>query len=98
MSTTSICVRMDTKLKHDFERFCNDVGMPMSTAINVFAQQTVYEHKIPFTIGTHTPQPNDETRKALTEVQLMKSDPSLGKAYSNLEELKKSLLNDEISN
>ena len=36
MAQTTICIRIDDKLKKDFEKFCDSVGMSMSTGINIF--------------------------------------------------------------
>jgi len=37
MAQTNINIRMDTQLKKQFEEFCSNVGLTMSTAFNVFA-------------------------------------------------------------
>ena len=47
-------VRMQSELKEQFDRTCKDMGMTMSTAINIFATTVVREHKIPFEISTGT--------------------------------------------
>lgn len=46
----TISLRMDADLKKQFEEFCEDVGMTMTTAITIFAKKTVRENKIPFEI------------------------------------------------
>ena len=45
MANTSINVRMDADLKRQFEAFCADIGMTMTTAINVFAKKAVISGK-----------------------------------------------------
>ena len=50
MSQATFSVRMDDSLKSQFETLCNDFGMNMSTAINVFARAVVRERRIPFDI------------------------------------------------
>ena len=37
MANTNINIRMDADLKRQFEAFCADMGMTMTTAFNVFA-------------------------------------------------------------
>ena len=37
MANTNINIRMDTDLKKQFEAFCADMGMTMTTAFNIFA-------------------------------------------------------------
>lgn len=62
--TTNINIRMDAELKRQFERFCTDVGMTMTTAINVFAKKTVRENRIPFEISGDM-EPNEVTYAAM---------------------------------
>ena len=39
MAQTNINIRMDAELKRQFEEFCADVGMSMTTAFTVFAKK-----------------------------------------------------------
>ena len=50
MANTNINIRMDTDLKKQFEAFCADMGMTMTTAFNIFVRQTLRQGKIPFEI------------------------------------------------
>jgi len=50
MAQTNINIRMDKQLKDQFETFCNNVGLTMSTAFNVFAKTSIRMQKIPFEI------------------------------------------------
>ena len=50
MAQTNINIRMDEELKKQFDKFCSDVGMTMTTAICVFAKMAVKEQRIPFEI------------------------------------------------
>lgn len=50
MSQTNVNIRMDEELKKQFDKFCNDIGMSMTTAICVFAKKAVKEQRIPFEI------------------------------------------------
>ena len=51
MGQATFSVRMDDKLKTEFENLCNSFGMNMTTAINVFARAVVKERRIPFEIS-----------------------------------------------
>ena len=82
MANTNINIRMDSELKKQFESFCADMGMTMTTAFNLFAKKTVREYRIPFEIGAEIP--NEETKEAMEEVRRMKADPSIGKAYTDV--------------
>ena len=54
MGQTSINIRMDEDLKKQFEAFCSDVGMTMTTAVCVFAKTVVRERRIPFEISAES--------------------------------------------
>lgn len=86
MQTTNINIRMDSKLKKDFEEFCQDVGMSMSTAFTLFAKRTVRDNQIPFEISREIP--NAETRAAMEDVE---NGRNLSKPYTNLDELMEDL-------
>lgn len=90
MASTNINIRMDAELKRQFEAFCSDMGMSMTTAFNVFARKAVRENRIPFEISGD--MPNAETIEALREVQRMKQDPSLGKTYTDVDAMMEELL------
>lgn len=92
MANTSVNIRMDSELKRQFEVFCADMGMTMTTAFNIFAKKAVREYRIPFEIGGE--KPNAETAEALQEVRRMKADPTLGKVYSDVDDMMKELLSD----
>lgn len=50
MAQTNINIRMDEELKNQFDKFCSDVGLTMTTAICIFVKKAVKEQKIPFEI------------------------------------------------
>lgn len=85
MATTNINIRMDADLKRQFEAFCTDMGMTMTTAFTVFAKKAVREYRIPFEISGNVP--NEETMEAIQEVKRMKADPDLGKTYSDVDQM-----------
>lgn len=55
MAQTSVSIRMDADLKRQFDEFCNDIGMSMTTAFCVFAKKAVRERRIPFEITASDP-------------------------------------------
>ena len=52
MAQTNINIRIDEELKKQFDKFCSDVGMTMTTAFCIFAKKAVKEQRIPFEIST----------------------------------------------
>jgi len=51
MAQTSINIRIDKKLKKDFESVCNEIGLSMSAAFNVFAKTVAVKKEIPFKLA-----------------------------------------------
>lgn len=90
MAQTNINIRMDENLKKDFDTLCGDLGLTMTVAFNVFAKTMVRQQRIPFEISMDVP--NAETAAALREVEEMKKNPSLGKAYTDVDQMMKELL------
>lgn len=84
MASTNINIRMDADLKRQFEAFCSDMGMTMTTAFNIFARKAVREYRIPFEIGGEVP--NAETIAAIEEVKKLKNDPNK-KTYRSFAEI-----------
>jgi len=50
MADSTVSTRIDEETKKRFEEFCDDVGLNVSVAINVFIRATLKEQKIPFPI------------------------------------------------
>lgn len=65
MANTNINIRMDADLKRQFEAFCADMGMTMTTAFNVFARKAVREYRIPLKSAAmcRTLKPLKQSRK-----------------------------------
>ena len=52
MNQSTLSVRVDSEDKKYFEIFCNNTGMNVSTAINMFIKTVLREQRIPFEIKT----------------------------------------------
>ena len=90
MANININIRMDSDLKQQFEAFCNDVGMTMTTAFTVFAKKAVREYRIPFEIGAEVP--NADTKKAIEDAR---KGIGMSKAFNSLSELMEDLNADD---
>lgn len=90
MSTVNMSIRTDAALKKQAEAMLSDMGLNMTTAINLYLRQVVRQGRIPFEIATDLP--NAETLKAMQEVEKMKAAPSFGKTYDNVDDMMKDLL------
>ena len=89
MAQTNVSIRMDENLKKQFDGLCNELGLNMTTAINIFAKTMVRQHRIPFEISLDTP--NAETIAAMEEAERISRDPNV-KGYTNIDDLMKELL------
>ena len=76
---------MDTELKKQAEAMLSDMGLNMTTAINLFLRQVVRQGKIPFEIATDIP--NSETLAAMREMDDMISGKIPAKKYTSTKEL-----------
>ena len=61
----NVSVRMDNETKKEFEKFCKDVGLSISSAFNLFAKKVIREHRIPFDISNEDPFYSEENQKRL---------------------------------
>ena len=53
MNEATISIRLDSKDKIDFEKLCKNIGMTVSTAINVFIKKSISEQEIPVTLSAN---------------------------------------------
>ena len=89
-ATSNMNIRMDKEVKEQAQKIFAQLGMDMTTAVNVFLRQAIRHNGFPFEIRLDTP--NEETMEAIREVQQMKKDPSVGKSYTDVDEMMKELL------
>lgn len=85
MATTNINVRVDSTLKQEAEALFNDLGLNLSSAINMFLRSAVIHDGIPFEIKRQSP--NAETKAALDEYEEMKKNPGNYKRYETFDEV-----------
>ena len=50
MGQTNLNIRLDEDLKKEFNLLCDDLGMNVTTAINIFIKKAVREWGIPFEV------------------------------------------------
>ena len=67
---TSISIRLDKDVKAKSEFIFSEIGMNMTTAINIFLRRCIMENGIPFDVGLY--RPNAETIAAIEEVEAMR--------------------------
>ena len=85
MATVNMSIRMDKELKKQADVMLSDMGLNMTTAMNMFLRQVVRQGRIPFEIATDIP--NAETLAAIKEMDDMISGKLETKKYSSTKEL-----------
>ena len=51
MTQTLINFRIDENIKKEMEQLCNELGITMTTAFNMFAKKMIREKRIPFDVS-----------------------------------------------
>ncbi len=92
MAKVSTNVTIDEVTKKEAQALLADFGMDLSTAVNVFLKQMVYEGAFPFSITREVP--NEETKRAIEEVREMEKHPEQYKSYGSARELFDDILGD----
>ncbi len=82
-NTTNFSVRMDSEIKKQCEMLYGELGMTLTTAINVFLRQSLRVGGFPFDVKLA--QPNKETIAAMLEAERIAHDPNV-KRYSDVED------------
>ena len=88
MTTTNLNIRTDKDIKDQAEHIFNELGLNMTTAVNMFLRTTIRENGIPFSLKLDVP--NETTAAAIEEGRRIAADRNV-KGYSDMEALKKAL-------
>ena len=91
--TTNLNVRVDSTLKKESDMLFKDLGLNMSTAINMFLTKCVKTSSIPFNISE--PKPSRQLKRALKEAERIAKHPERYKSYDNIDDLFKDLDSDD---
>lgn len=90
MAMTNVNIRMDEATKVAFDSFCQEIGLSVSSAFNIFAKTVVREQRIPFELTTEVP--NSVTLAALAETEEMKRHPEKYSSYSDVDQMMEEIL------
>lgn len=88
MATTNLNIRIDKAIKDQAEAIFNELGLNMTTAVNMFLRTAIRENGIPFDLRLDVP--NEATASAIEEGRRLMADPSAPR-YSSMDELKAAL-------
>ena len=88
MPSTNLNIRTEKEVKEKADQIFSELGLNMTTAINIFLRTAIREHGIPFSLKLDIP--NEATVNAIEEGRRIASDKS-AESYSNIDELKAAL-------
>mgnify|MGYP000198284441 CR=1 FL=1 len=88
MTTTNLNIRTDKMVKEQAEQIFCELGLTMTTAINMFLRTTIREHGIPFSLKIDVP--NETTAAAIEEGKKLIADTSAPR-YSSMKALREAL-------
>lgn len=90
MSQSAFTIRLDSKLKTQFDSLCEEFGMSTNTAINIYVRQVVRSRRIPFTI--EAPVKNDVMDKGRAAFYAMRQ----AAAEAGIQDMSLDEINEEI--
>lgn len=87
-TTTNLNIKTDRMVKEKSERIFSELGLNMTTAVNMFLRASIRENGIPFELKME--KPNKATIGAIEEGRRIAADPAI-QGYHTIEELKAAL-------
>ncbi len=90
MAKVSTNITIDAETKAKAQAMLSDFGMDLSTAVNIFLKQMIYEGAIPFAISREVP--NNVTLAAMKEAREMYASPNSYKKYNSVDSMMEDIL------
>lgn len=92
MAKVSTNITIDADVKKQAQKLFADLGLDLSTAINIFLKKALAEQGIPFEVTREVP--NAVTIAAMDEFDDMMRDPKAYKRYPNFKSAVSEVLKD----
>lgn len=92
MESMTINVRVNADDKKIFEQFCEDVGMNVSTAVNMFIKSVIREQKLPFEVKSDIS--NEIIYQKLKEAEQEMKNTKKRYSISEIEESMNNIINE----
>lgn len=92
MESMTINVRVNADDKKIFEQFCEDVGMNVSTAVNMFIKSVIREQKLPFEVKSDIS--NEIIYQKLKEAEKEMRNTKKRYSISEIEESMNNIINE----
>lgn len=88
MATAPTQIRIDADIKKQASELFGNLGLDMSSAVNLFLHQCVLRGGLPFSV--EMPKYSQNTIRAMEEARRISRDPDT-KGYTSMDDLKKAL-------
>ncbi|HEU6834235.1 type II toxin-antitoxin system RelB/DinJ family antitoxin [Streptococcus pneumoniae] len=85
MSKMSISIRLDSEVKEQAQQVFNNLGMDMTTAINIFLRQAIQYQGLPFDVRL------DENRKLLQALTDLDQNRNMSQSFESVSDLMEDL-------
>ncbi|HEU7622387.1 addiction module antitoxin, RelB/DinJ family [Streptococcus pneumoniae] len=85
MSKTSMSIRLDSEVKEQAQQVFSNLGMDMTTAINIFLRQAIQYQGLPFDVRL------DENRKLLEVLTDLDKNRNMSQSFESISDLMEDL-------
>ena len=85
MSKTSMSIRLESQVKEQAQQVFNNLGMDMTTAINIFLRQAIQYQGLPFDVRL------DENRKLLEVLTDLDQNRNMSQSFESVSDLMEDL-------
>lgn len=85
MSNMSISIRLDSEVKEQAQQVFSNLGMDMTTAINIFLRQAIQYQGLPFDVRL------DENRKLLQALTDLDQNRNMSQSFESVSDLMEDL-------
>ncbi|HEU8010896.1 type II toxin-antitoxin system RelB/DinJ family antitoxin [Streptococcus pneumoniae] len=85
MSKMSISIRLDSEVKEQAQQVFSNLGMDMTTAINIFLRQAIQYQGLPFDVRL------DENRKLLQALTDLDQNSNMSQSFESVSDLMEDL-------
>ena len=85
MSKTSMSIRLDSEVKEQAQQVFSNLGMDMTTAINIFLRQAIQYQGLPFDVRL------DESRNLLEVLTDLDQDRNMSQSFESISDLMEDL-------
>ncbi|MBZ4246758.1 type II toxin-antitoxin system RelB/DinJ family antitoxin [Streptococcus pneumoniae] len=85
MSKMSMSIRLDSEVKEQAQQVFNNLGMDMTTAINIFLRQAIQYQGLPFDVRL------DENRKLLQVLTDLDQNRNMSQSFESVSDLMEDL-------